>query len=132
MENRESVEEYRKQQEQTQEPTPWSAPPTIEPIPDVEPPSYDPLQPLAPATMANAIAESITPEVPDLDSYLESFTQPGVAQVDSVVPRVLRPVARVSSATCPSGGLGFCVNCNQMPCGYMIGRVLRHLLSKVQ
>ena len=131
VDNVESVEEYRKQQEQTQEPTPWSAPPTIEPS-EVESPSYDPLEPLAPARMANAIAGTLTPEVPDVDSLLEGFTQPGVTQVESVVSRVLRPVARVSSDTCPSGFLGFCVTCSSMPCSYMVNRVLRHLLSRIQ
>lgn len=135
VENRESVEEYREQQDQPQEPQEppaWSAPGSLEPIPDAEPPSYEPLQPLEPSTMANAIAESITPETPDFDSYLEQFTQQRVSQKESVAPRVLRPVTRVSSDTCPSGFLGFCVTCSLMPCGYIVSRVLRDLLSKVR
>ena len=127
VDNVESVEEHRKQ---TEEPKPWSAPGTTEPVHEAEPPTYEPLQPLSP-TVAEAIADTLTPEVPSFDEMLESFTQQPQALEESA-PRILRPVSGLSAETCPENFLGFCVTCSLCPCPYMVSRVLRHLLSKVQ
>jgi hypothetical protein len=126
VDNVESVEEHRKQ---TEQPKPWSAPGTTESVHEAEPPTYEPLQPLSP-TVAETIADTLTPEVPSFDELIQEFTQPQVPSVDA--PRILRPVSGLSAETCPENFLGFCVTCSIMPCNYMIGRVLRHLLSKVQ
>ena len=126
VENYETQEAYREEPEQTK---PWSAPGTKEPS-EAEPPTYEPLQPLSP-TVAEAIADTLTPEVPSFEEMLENITQQPQVPVEAS-PRILRPVSGISSETCPSNFLGFCVTCSAFPCSYMVGRVLRHLLSKVQ
>ena len=126
MENVETQEAYSEEPEQTK---PWSAPGTKEPS-EAVPPTYEPLQPLSP-TVAEAIAGTLTPEVPSFEEMLENFTkQPQVPQEAS--PRILRPVSGISAEVCPENFLGFCVTCSLCPCSYMVSRVLRHLLSKVQ
>lgn len=124
-----STEEPKQPQEQ-QEATPeapWSVPESQSPQIELPETGFEPLRPLEPSTLGEAIAESFMPETPTFEPILPELREGETQRIP-----MNRPAVTLTGEVCPHGLAGMCVWCQKMPCDYMLGRVFRYLLTKVE
>lgn len=119
------ITEENKQPQEAQPPeTPWSVPPTQEELPET---NFEPLQPLEPADLGEAIAQSYG--VPET---FEPLVPPELGEGEDMRVPMHRPAVTPVGDMCPHGLAGMCIWCGLYPCDYMLKRALRFLLIKIE
>ncbi|GAI30534.1 unnamed protein product [marine sediment metagenome] len=122
-----TTEETKQPQEAQPPETSWSVPPSTL-LPRIELPEtdFEPLQPLEPADLGEAIAQSFAPQTPEYGEILLPDVEEGVR-----IP-MNRPAAPLMGNVCPHGLPGNCIWCDLYPCDYMLKRTLRFLITMVE
>ena len=126
------------QLEQTAD-TPWYVPdlPSMDDLVGDRQEPYETLEPIEPLNsslpnLVDAFADSLTvPTIVPEELMSVSSEEANNPQI-SYPAQVLRPVIKASIEACPFNYVGICVNCNDFPCKYILGRVLRFLVAQVE
>ncbi|HEB01758.1 MAG TPA: hypothetical protein ENI12_00830 [Nitrospirae bacterium] len=105
----------------------WSVPDSQSPRIELPETSFEPLRPLEPTALGEAIADSFMPKPPEFEPF-----RPDLEERETQRVPMNRPTATPMGDVCPHGLAGMCIWCQRMPCDYLLGRVFRYLLTKIE